>query len=268
MRKKYIGLLLFFLSFQAGAQTTTDRDLRFLSDGIILMGAGPSYYLENVNTLLELKKENNGVYSNEKLFSHFDLYIEALFRNNIYTLNGDTFSEKQLIDKYGDRIKEAIEKFGFKKKKIEPFKILKEINKYSQYFSENKQVHKLNYFRMKASYFDKNYFAASMIGEDLIKAYNSNKIINSISRFSEGIEMAKVYKYVISSSLMINKDAKALELSKVCLNNKNLQFSRFLEFYAHSLFRSNQKIEACSILNKAYLNGNERAKDFIKEYCQ
>lgn len=271
MKIKIVFLLILFngsFAFSQVSQDSDKKELGFSSNPpIMINGASSNYYFDYVKDQVELKKQNSEKYSEDNLSWYFEFYIDALLRNDVYVLDGQRFSRKQLEERYGDKVDKAIEQFNFEKE-IKPFKIIEEINKYSAYFTIEEHINKSNYYKMRASYLDENYYAANMIGENLIKAFNSNEITHSFRKFTEGIEMAKVYNYVISTLFIMNKNERALELSEVVLNNKNLQFDRFLEFYAHSLYRSDRKTDACIILNKAYLNGNERAKNFIKEYCQ
>jgi hypothetical protein len=236
---------------------------------IILMGANAEYYLEFIEKQLALKKQNSCLYSEQDLYRYLESYINALLDNEAsYSIDGDTFSRADLEEKYGDRADEAIEKFGFQKEEKNPYKAIQEINKYLIYFTEEKLIFKTDFLKMKASFLDENNLATLVIGEKLIKAFNLNKIGNSKNNYSGDIDMAGVYNYMIASLLNTNQNEKALDLSEKCLNDIDLQFNQINEFYAISLYNLDQKSKACEVLNKAYLDGNERARNLIKQYCQ
>jgi hypothetical protein len=145
-------------------------------------------------------------------------------------------------------------------KEDKPFKVIQEINKFSYQFKNFESLNTLNFLKMKASYFDSNYTATINLAKKLINLYDT---------FGVGdIDMSRVYAFIISSLVQTDKNTEALKYSKKCDLNSKLQFEQHIEFYTISLLNLEQKTEACNRLNKAYLDGNEGARELIKKYCE
>lgn len=199
--------------------------------GILLQNAKSEYYFKEVKEQLSLKKENHCLYSEANLFWYFQFYIEALINE-------------------------------------EPFKAIQEIQKYSNYFKNKKYLNKILFLKAKASYFDENLTSTVKVGQELIELFNSKQIRHNVNDNYGDINMAKVYKYTVSSLVNLKEFDKAIALSTICMNNKKLHHKRYLEFHAVILLNMNKKTEACDVLNTAYLKGDENARELIKKYCE
>ena len=195
-------------------------------------GQDVEYYLEKINELLDLNRSRKCEYLESKLIFCIDKYISLLSNDNA-------------------------------------FKAIQEINVLSEYINDDKNKKKLEYLKMIASYKDENFIASIKIGKDLINSYDKKLINNYQLTFSrEDIDMSEVYGYVISSLINENKLDEAYNLSLKSLHNQYLQFGQNIEFHSIILLQMNKKSEACELLNKEYLNGNEKARELINKYCK
>jgi len=200
---------------------------------MILNGASSDYYLKLFNEQIDLKNENSCIYTEDKLLSYFEFYSNALIREDL------------------------------------PFKVIQEINKFSYHFKNFESINTLNFLKMKASYFDQNYTTTINFAEKLVTLYDEKKITNSNDTFGGGdIDMSRVYAFLISGLLQTSNYTKALKYSKKCDTEPKLQFAQHIEFYAISLLNLDQKTMACKMLNKAYSNGNEGARELLKKHCE
>ncbi|WP_157491963.1 hypothetical protein [Gelidibacter mesophilus] len=195
-------------------------------------GQDVEFYLEKINELIDLNKNRKCEYLESKLIFCIEKYISLLSDDNA-------------------------------------FKAIQEINTLSEYISDETNKRKLEYLKMIASYKDENFIASIKIGKELINSYDKKLINNYQVTFSrEDIDMSEVYGYVISSLISENKLDEAFNLSLKSLNNQNLQFGQNIEFHSIILLQMNKKSEACELLNKEYLNGNEKARELINKYCK
>lgn len=204
----------------------------------ILNDASSDYYLKFLKEQLNLKKEISCLYKEEYLISYFEFYANALMREENF------------------------------------FKVIQEINKYAPQFknsknSKNSKIHfLLDFLKVKASYFDKNYVISNKVAENLINSFKKNKLSNTRKKREEDLDMARVYGFLVSGLLQNGQYKKALNYSEECERNKNLQYEQHLVFYGIALLNTDKKIKACNVLNKAYLKGNETARDLINKNCK
>ena len=201
--------------------------------GMILNGASSDYYLESFEKQLKLKRENSCIYDESSLIFQFEYYLNAL-------------------------IKEG-----------EPFKVIQHVSNHKYEFDKLSSQYKLEFLKMKASYFDKNYTTTIDISKHLISQFDQKKITNSNNSYNGGdMDMSQVYAFLISGLLYSDKYQDALDYIEKCSLDENLQFEKYLEFYAITLLNLDQKTEACKVLNQAYLDGNENARNLIKKNCE
>lgn len=195
-------------------------------------GQDIEFYHEKINELIDLNRNRKCEYLESKLIFCIERYISLLSDDNA-------------------------------------FKAIQEINTLSEYINDDKNKKKLGYLKMIASYKDENFIASIKIGKDLISSYDKKLINNYQATFSrEDIDMSEVYGYVISSLIEENRLDGAYDLSLKSLGNQNLQFGQNIEFHSIILLQMNKKSEACELLNKEYLNGNEKARELINKYCK
>lgn len=200
---------------------------------VILADASSEHYKRFFNEQLKYKNNNSCSYIESTLMSYFKYYLNALISEN------------------------------------EPFKVIQEIKNYEYNFESLRSYNLLNYLKMKASYADENYISTIDIAKNIISLYDENKIINSRENYSKGnIDISRVYAFLISSFILTDNYTDGLTYSKKCNLNINLQFDQHIQFFALSLLNLKQKTEACKILKKAYLDGNEGARKLLKKYCE
>ncbi|MBR9847510.1 MAG: hypothetical protein GYB35_16040 [Algicola sp.] len=200
---------------------------------LILNGGTSDYYLKFLNEQIDYKNSKSCIYTEDKLLTYFEYYCNALIKEE------------------------------------SPFKVIKEINEFSNHFKEFKSRVSLDFLKMKASYFDGNYSTTIELSKKLIDLFDNKKITNSKNSFNGGdIDMSMVYAFTISSLLQTEKYTDALKYSQKCDTDNSLKFEQHNQFYAIALLNLERKNEACSILNKAYLNGDEGARELIKKHCE
>lgn len=201
--------------------------------GMILNGASSDYYLESFQKQLKLKGENSCIYDESTLIFQFEYYANALIEEG------------------------------------EPFKVIQEISNNKYEFEKFSSQIKLDFLKMKASYFDKNYSTSIKICNQLIQLFEQDKITNSNNSYDGGdMDMSRVYAYLVSGLLNMDRYQDALKSLEKCSLDRNLQFEQYEVFYGITLLNLDQKNKACKILNEAYLNGNQNARDLIKENCE
>lgn len=198
----------------------------------VLNGASSGYYLEQLQKQLKLKRENSCIYKEQSLIFYFEYYANALIKEE------------------------------------KPFKVIQQISKYSSEFNKLTSHYTLDFLKMKASYFDKNFITSTEIAKKLVNLFDQKKISNSNKSFNGNLDMSRVYAFLISGLLQTDKYQDALKYSKKCELDYKLQFEQHIEFYAIALLNLNQKTEACRILNQAYLDGNESARELLKKNCE
>ena len=199
----------------------------------LIVNANSDFYFDFFKNELEFKKQNSCIFDEDSLIRYFQFYANALISEKNY------------------------------------FEVIQEINKYNDKFTGSINKYKIDFLKTKACYYDQNYSLAAKIAEELVYAFDYKKISNSNNTFSYGdIDMSMVYAFLISGLQKTEKYAEALKYSKICELDVSLQFPQHTEFYVISLLKLDQKIKACEILNKAYLNGNESARELLKKYCK
>lgn len=223
------------------------------------------YIFENEGKELYVNKKDitNDVpgllYANDQDIEYYSEKIYELL--DLYNNNKCKYLESKLIF--------CIENYISLLSNDDAFKAIQEINTLSKYINDYNNKKKLEYLKMIASYKDENYIASVKIGKDLINSYDK-KLINNyqVTLFREDIDMSEVYGYVISSLIRENKLDEAYNLSLKSLHNQNLQFGQNIEFHSIILLQMNKKSEACDLLNKEYINGNEKARELINKFCK
>lgn len=206
--------------------------------GVTMMGEGydADYYNQELEELISQYNSNSCRYSEAELYHTLELYIGKLMESNSY------------------------------------FECIQAINKYVKYFNDRKFLLKIDFMKMRANYRDENYIGAAEIGEVLIAKYRNKQLKNMKDYFffnHEGdVPVSEVFSYTISAYLNSGKYTRALQLSKECLSNMEIQFKQQYTFHALALYNLNHKAEACSLFNKAYNNGDEEARELLLKYCK
>jgi hypothetical protein len=201
---------------------------------LISINMSTSECQNRINECISLKEKNSCSYSEDTFFIYFSKYIANI-------------SSK------------------------EPFLALQKINLYSEYFESEENIVKIEYLRMYAAYQDKNYEGTITTAQEIINNYKEKKkyvVLNGKVKMHDFINLEKVYSYLISSLIQLNKIDEAYDFSNECLANKRIQFDQFLEYHAYILQRLDKIDEMCNLLNEEYLKGNAKAKTLKIKYCK
>ena len=193
---------------------------------------GSNIYLEYVSSEIELLNNRSCEYSESGLIFFFKHYIDALI------------SEQQYFT--------AIEK----------------IKHYSKYFHEDYSNNTLDFLRMKAAYFDNNYWVSFTFGKKYVENF-LNSGLDDWSEFGDFGEysVGKALSFLISSLLQLERYEDAVYFCELAYDN-NFYFKEFVDFYIAALININDVDKACEFLTKIYINGYEDAKEYIQDICK
>ena len=190
------------------------------------------YFYKKLDEIKEMEASNDCDYGSNFMFSHLKALVETLLDEEQY------------------------------------FKAIQEITACEHYFSDPVERLKMQALKMKASYYDGNYEGSLAIAKKLLSEYQTGRITNSKTDYYGDIDMSDVYGFAIGSCLNTEKYTEGLNLSNQVLKNEAFQYGKYVEFHARLLGSLGKEDEACSFLNKHYLNGHQGARDMYQENCK
>lgn len=210
-------------------------------------------------SVIETKYLTFTFYSSEAGVEYYKEILQE--QENLYTQNSCRYSSYDVYANLKILVDILIEQGEY-------FEAIKQINQYEKYLNSTEEKYYVEELKMKASYYDNNLNGALELGQNLITAFRSGQIANTVVTVTGGCNMKVVYGITISCLMSLGRFPEALLLSQECVQNQNLQYEQYIEFHASILGNLGREKEACKFLNEAYMKGNDNARELYLKNCE